>query len=81
MSIEIPSDFKAMLLLAACIKVLGKHKVLELPDVEVKMPFEVKLSPVGDRIALVLVEGQDDLDKWEQKLEVSDEQEDRESTT
>ena len=62
---EISVD-KMTILLATCIKQFGKDNTLVLTDQHMKAPVQISLHPAQDTAILMLLEGQEKLDKYDE---------------
>ena len=56
------------LILASLIKQYGDGNLLKVIDQQLKNPIQVRLHPVAEDAILVLLEGQKQIDEWEQSL-------------
>lgn len=54
------------ILLATVVKQFGKYNALALNDQQVHMPAQLRLHSNAEGVILVLLEGQEQIDRWEQ---------------
>jgi hypothetical protein len=64
-----------MIILATAIKSLGENNVLVVPDCAMHFPIEIKVDPGANEVRLVLLEGADTIELWDQISEAHNKRE------